>query len=266
MKPEHKKPCIALLGEFSAGKSTLANLLLGRTQSRVRVTATQVPPLWYQHGNGEPVRIRNDDTKEPLGPDADIAVAVEDTKVVHVPLDAPILERIDLLDMPGSSDPNMAPDVWDSLLPSVDIAIWCTPATQAWRQSEAAIWDNMPDAVQNRSMMLLTRFDKVRMQDQTRVLKRVRTEVAGQFRHVLPAALLAKDAAGRSPALKTIIAALDDLIENAVPKVVAPVEASRAQIPKCPPRPLHEAVTPRRVTALSAGTKSKRRSGPSALF
>jgi GTPase Era involved in 16S rRNA processing len=41
---------VAILGEFSSGKSTLANVLLGRVSSPVRVTATQVPPIWYTHG------------------------------------------------------------------------------------------------------------------------------------------------------------------------------------------------------------------------
>ncbi len=261
-----KRPCVALLGEFSAGKSTLANLLLGRRQSPVRVTATQTPPLWYQYGTGDPVRILDDDTAEPLAAGSGSSVPLEDTKFVQVPLDAPILERIDLLDMPGSSDPNMAPDLWDQLLPGVDIAIWCTPATQAWRQSEAAIWDLVPATLQQRSMLLLTRIDKVRAQDQPRVLKRVRDEVAGQFRHVLPAALLTADDGAHSTGPSSIVSALDDLIECAVPQIAQAPERPAPQAPMRSKVPTPDLVAPRRVTTLSAGRTIRRRTAQNALI
>ena len=41
-----KRPRVALMGEFSAGKSTLSNLLIGRAALPVNVTATQLPPVW----------------------------------------------------------------------------------------------------------------------------------------------------------------------------------------------------------------------------
>jgi hypothetical protein len=89
------------------------------------------------------------------------SVPVEGTQFVRVFLEAPILERLDFIDMPGSSDPNMSPDIWNAILPQADAVIWCTPATQAWRQSEAAIWDEVDPDVQERSVLLVTRIDKV---------------------------------------------------------------------------------------------------------
>ena len=41
-----RKPRVALMGEFSAGKSTLTNVLLGQKSIPVRVTATSLPPVW----------------------------------------------------------------------------------------------------------------------------------------------------------------------------------------------------------------------------
>ena len=40
-----RKPVIALMGEFSAGKSTLLNLLVGRNILPTQVTATRMPPV-----------------------------------------------------------------------------------------------------------------------------------------------------------------------------------------------------------------------------
>lgn len=191
-----RKPRLALLGEFSAGKSTLVNLLLGQAHSPIRVTATQMPPLWYCEGNGPPMRIGHDGQETPIeiAPGDQIgpgAVAMDATRAVRVSLDATILKSFDIIDMPGSSDPNMSADVWDSLLPLADAVIWCTPATQAWRQSEAAIWEDVPPALHAQSILLLTRMDKVATpENRKRVLSRVIHETNGQFRYVLPVSLL----------------------------------------------------------------------------
>ena len=263
---KNRIPRVALLGEFSAGKSTLANLLLGRSQSPVRVTATQMPPLWYCFGDGPPLRITDDGAKEDLPEDDSRAVPVAGTKAVQVPLDAPILQRFDLFDMPGSSDPNMAPDVWDRLLPEMDIAIWCTPATQAWRQSEAALWDGLPPALQKRSMLLLTRIDKVSIADRPRVLKRVRSEAESQFRHVIPVALLTasnSDEASDASGMTRVLSALDDLLDNAEPAAPETPHPTRpdASGTVTALRPL--SVKPRRVTALTAGRGTRRGSANS---
>jgi len=192
-----RKPRIALMGEFSAGKSTLANIIMEQATSPVRVTATQLPPIWYAHGTGKPVRIALDGTETELDGDLLTEVSPDDTRAVRVFLDSDVLEVCDIIDMPGSSDPNIAAEVWQAMLPMADAVIWCTPATQAWRQSEAAIWDDVPIDLHDRSILLLTRFDKVRSSgDGARVLSRVKREVDGLFRHVFPVALLEATEAG----------------------------------------------------------------------
>lgn len=186
---QDRKPKVLLLGEFSSGKSTLANALLGDISSPMRVTATQMPPIEYCAGEGPPIHIASDGTQTPLSPDALGEVPVEGTRAIRIFHTAKLLDQVDLIDMPGSSDPNMAPDIWDSLLPTADIVLWCSPATQAWRQSEAALWDSAPERLFKTSLLLLTRSDKIQSpQDHARLLGRVRRETQGLFRRVLPIA------------------------------------------------------------------------------
>jgi hypothetical protein len=217
--PQSAKPKIALLGEFSSGKSTLANVLLGRVSSPVRVTATQVPPIWYTYGEGDPVVLDSEGHESVIGLDEIASVAVEGTQFVRVFLRAPILERLDFIDMPGSSDPNMSPDVWNAILPQADAVIWCTPATQAWRQSEAAIWDEVDPDVQERSILLVTRIDKVLSDaDRARLMKRMRRETTGTFRDIFAADLLSatrdlETAAGAAgTGTQAVQAAVDSLL------------------------------------------------------
>ena len=189
--PPKTKPRIALMGEFSAGKSTLANLLLEQPHSPVQVTATQLPPVWYSHGAGGAHRIALNGDRTPIAGGDWTATAPEDTQLIQVELEADILQSADLIDLPGTSDPSLATRYWETLVPQVDLVIWCTPSNQAWRQSEAALWETVPPELQSRSLLLITRMDKIRAEvDKARILHRVTNETSGLFKKVLPISLV----------------------------------------------------------------------------
>lgn len=186
-----KRPCVALMGEFSAGKSTLSNLLLGNAALPVHVTATQLPPVWISQGKDSPYCVDMNGDKQPVDLNDLEAVKVASTNHIRIFHEAKCLADFDLIDMPGISDPNMAVDVWQRVIHHADVVIWCSHATQAWRQSEAAVWSTMPKEFYERSLLLLTRMDKILSErDQSRVIKRVESETKGLFRKVLPVSLI----------------------------------------------------------------------------
>ena len=75
--------------------------------------------------------------------------------------------------------------------------IWCTHATQAWRQSEAAVWEEISGRLQGPNTLLITHFDKLRnSRDRDRVEKRVRKETGDSFAAVFPLSLSEAIAAG----------------------------------------------------------------------
>ncbi|WP_158547391.1 GTPase [Rhodovulum sp. 12E13] len=190
------RPVIALMGEFSAGKSTLANLLLGERASPVKVTATQLPPIWYTYGTGSPERVDLEGHAHPIPPAEIEGIDPHDTAFIRVPLAAGVLELMDLIDMPGISDPNMEATVWKRLIHEADGVIWCTHATQAWRQSEAATWEELPAELHANSLLLLTRADKLREADLQRVVTRVKAETGGMFAGLFPVSLMLAATAG----------------------------------------------------------------------
>ena len=274
------RPRIALLGEFSAGKSTLVNVLMKGAHSPVRVTATQLPPIWYCHGSGPSIQIARDGTESEL-PGGDLSAApLDDTRAIRVQVEADILQHCDLLDMPGSSDPNMTPDIWDALLPQAQGVIWCTPATQAWRQSEAAIWEEVPEELHERAILLLTRFDKIRMSDdRKRLLARVRKETRDLFRSVYPVALLrALEGEGDAEAwaesgMGDVLAALHQVIAEIggaprpQPAEVVPMPTGSADAAETAPAPAPGAIIPRRVSRpVGRGARSRRASSEGSLI
>lgn len=235
--PAPRRPRVALMGEFSAGKSTLSNLLIGSQSLPVNVTATQLPPVWMTHGDEAPYRVDLDGEEF----DIDIArlsdVKVGDTSHIRIFLDSEFLKMCDLIDMPGISDPNMAAEVWQRVIHNADIVIWCSHATQAWRQSEAAVWSTMPAALHQKSILLLTRMDRILSdRDRERVIRRVEKETRGLFRAVLPASLIkALEAEGDPQAwadsgadrLLELLAELVDEVNEAAAE--APAQGARSR-------------------------------------
>ena len=186
-----RKPRIALMGEFSAGKSTLSNLLIGSNPLPTKVTATQLPPVWISWGDGPAYRKDLDGETHPVALDRLAEVDPAETRMIRIFKKSETIESCDIIDMPGISDPNMASEVWERMIGKADAVIWCTHATQAWRQSEAAVWETLDPKLRETSLLLVTRFDKlVSDKDRSRVLKRIRRETDGLFRASLPIALL----------------------------------------------------------------------------
>lgn len=189
--PLTRKPRIAIMGEFSSGKSTLCNVLMGARPLLEKVTATQLPPVWLSCGPADAYTMGLDG----VAYDVDVAdlysVSLETTEYVRIFMKSDILRYCDLIDMPGISDPSMSPEVWERMAHLADGVLWCTHATQAWRQSESGVWSTFPEEMRRNSLLLVTRFDKIiGDSDRAKVLKRVVQEVDGLFADVVPVSLL----------------------------------------------------------------------------
>jgi GTPase SAR1 family protein len=251
--PRLRKPRIALMGEFSAGKSTLANLLVEADRLPVQVTATQLPPIWISHGRGQAHRVDLDGKTIPVSLARIADVPLAETAYVRLFQDAQILSSCDIIDMPGVSDPNMPPAVWQRILPMADGILWCTHATQAWRQSESAIWSTLAPAIQRRSLLLLTRIDKILGDnDRQRIIRRLRHETDGLFAESCLPISLTRARAGRSSApdwtssgAEALLAAIDRLIA-AISKDLG-AEELPTPTTALPAGPAAPAILPRRI-------------------
>lgn len=190
-RPEQPRPRLALMGEFSAGKSTLSNLLLGGAALPVRVTATRLPPVWISHCARSAVTVDHAGQEMALDPACWGDISPDTTRMIRLSHPSETLEICDLIDMPGISDPNLPQAVWSALLDEIDTVVWCTQATQAWRQSEAAAWAEIAPRTRRPNLLLVTQIDRLRTdRDRARVLTRVRRETEGLFDAVYPISIL----------------------------------------------------------------------------
>ena len=283
---ESGRPVIALMGEFSAGKSTLLNMLLGRDMLPMQVTATQLPPIWLSFGEGEPYRVDLSGRRHPVNLARMEEVPVADTQHVRVFGQADALQLCDFLDTPGISDPQIPAEVWRRAAEMADGVIWCTHATQAWRQSEAGAWSEIGKGLEPTSLMLVTQMDKMRLpRDRERLMARLRREASASFSEILGVSLLKArlavedEAAFRESGAEALLSALVGLVErielraaqglHAPGQPAAPAPAPAAAY-EAAPETAHEAapghpVMPRRVER-DRGARAEARGGSAAAL
>lgn len=187
-----RRPRFAVLGEFSAGKSTLINLLSNGASLKTQVTATQMSPVWLSYGDHAPSRVDLTGAEHPytLGDPVD----VDRTAFVRMATKNTILSLCDLIDTPGNSDPNINPIAWERMIEVADAAIWCSPSTQAWRQSERASWREVPARFRKHSILLLTQADKLESDaDREKVLRRVTRDAKNDFAAIFMLSLVVQN-------------------------------------------------------------------------
>lgn len=198
-----RKPRVMVAGEFSSGKTKLINGLLGETVLPSNVTATALPPIWLVSGDKGLLAVDLEGNQRPAASLQE--VCVDDTSYCVLSHPAACLKQFEIIDTPGNSDPNIPAESWERMLAFADTVVWCSNATQAWRQSEKSVWTEMPDRLLN-ATMVITHAD--RMTDATsahRVLRRVTREAGEFFDEIMMASLmLDADIARIAHHLKTI--------------------------------------------------------------
>ncbi|GHC66781.1 dynamin family protein [Neogemmobacter tilapiae] len=177
-----RKPVIAIMGEFSAGKSTLLNMLIGQAILPTQITATKLPPVWLRHGNEAPYRVDRNNVKHPIDLNNLAGIPLKDTRYIRIYVESEVLESCDLLDTPGISDPNIPMTMWFKTLGYASAALWCTHAGQAWRESERGAWESLPERLRRHSILLVTRADKITNEiDRMKIDNRLRRETDSLF-------------------------------------------------------------------------------------
>ena len=182
-----RMPRIALMGEFSAGKSTVVNALLGSEVVPTAATATHLPAVWFAFGDATgDFAITQDRTARALA-DPDLG-RTDLRQFAALKLVRPVetLEQFEIIDTPGISDPTLSGDALSLAVELADAVIWCTPANQAWRQSEIARWRKLPTRLKARSLLLVTRADTLGSdRNRDKVRARLEQEAGAEFSKIL---------------------------------------------------------------------------------
>ena len=215
---------IAVIGEFNSGKSTLANLLV-RIESlpTAVIPNTRIPTLLYHARAPEIFAVSPDRSRRRLRA---AAPAVPPQPIFRLEVGLPVarLKAVEILDMPGLADARLDGSIADLPQHSVDIALWCTLCTQAWKESERAAWHDVAPRMRRRGFLVATHRDLLQSADVDKLLERLHDDAGPWFRGVLPLSTLealtvtrAGHGAGavwQASGAAALETALDDLIHS----------------------------------------------------
>ena len=159
---------VALLGEFSSGKSRLINALLGEkvlsvgrvpvTRSVTRLVHADELSITVRHADGSEVGVAPDDlrahTDERRREEG--APEVEEVVVGHP---SPLLASVEVIDTPGfNSDNELHDQVAAQLLLEADAVLWILAPHQVGSRSEARLLDTVGRA-QGKVVVVLNQID-----------------------------------------------------------------------------------------------------------
>jgi tRNA U34 5-carboxymethylaminomethyl modifying GTPase MnmE/TrmE len=177
------RPRVVVLGETNAGKTSLTNLLLDQTIVPQSVIANTRRPLVLRYG--ETARLtgitRNGRIDLTVGDAGQHDIS--NLRSLEACIPNPRLSIFDLVDTPGLSTSEQLHDVE---LQATDLVLWCTPATQAWKESERRLWMSIPRRHHRDAILIATHRDHLRDDHEMRKVRaRLAAETAGCFQSIV---------------------------------------------------------------------------------
>ena len=162
---------VAILGEFSSGKSRLINALLGDNILSVGLVPVTRSVTKIRYGQNKTVTVKyvNQDIKSvPLEQlrtyiderkKSDISEAEIKEVIIHFPAD--VLKRIEIWDTPGFNSNNELHDqVATQLLNEADVVVWAMAAHQIGSKSESKLL-KIAEKLKGRVLAVLNQVDRI---------------------------------------------------------------------------------------------------------
>jgi hypothetical protein len=223
---------VAICGEMNAGKSSLANLLAGiESLPTAVISNTRIPTLLYYTAEPEIWTVEENGQRERLN--GDNITPRGSIFRVEVGLPSQRLRTVQVLDLPGLADPRMGGSAVDLADHHVDLAIWCTMSTQAWKESERTAWSMMSPRLNTRGMLVATHRDLLYDPgDRRKLLARLREEAGTSFTSIIllstleALAVMGKDRRGLAGA--AWIASGAEALESALGSLLLRLREQRA--------------------------------------
>ena len=222
---------MAVIGEFNSGKSALSNLLV-RIESlpTAVISNTRIPTLLYHAPRPEICAVYDDRRREWLR--ASSQLSSPNVFRLEVGLPSERLRAVQILDLPGLADARFDGSIPDLTSHSVDLALWCTLSTQAWKESERAAWEQIPARLRGRGLLVATHSDLLlNGSDLEKLLRRLHDVAGSSFRDILPMstlealAVMGQDHEGPADAIWKASGA--DAFETALDQLIEYVRAQR---------------------------------------
>lgn len=179
-----RPPRVILLGESNVGKSSVANLLLGRSLLPTSIIENTLTPTLLRYAEALEVVVVTKQGRRKLDASQLETVASGNYDSLEVGVPADRLRSFEILDTPADMGVRWlasAPASQDARL-----VVWCTTATQAWKESERRIWAELPPRLYRNALLAVTNKDRLKSEQELHSLhERLRLVTRGQFRQIV---------------------------------------------------------------------------------
>lgn len=177
-----RPPRIAIIGEANTGKTSLANLLLGREMLITDIVNNTRAPILIRYAERTTLSaIEVGGIHRSLTHD-NLRTLRQGTYVsLEIGLPLPVLQRFEIIDTPGVTVLGEDSNRMAYVCRQADMAIWCTLATQAWRATERELWSRVSERTRHSSLLAVTHADALTPADQARVGERLQREAKPLF-------------------------------------------------------------------------------------
>lgn len=171
---------IVILGEYNSGKTSVADLLIGKGVLPTSVISnTRVPVLIGYAPSAALYGIDRNGTSIRIDGDADDPLTDLSYRAIQLKLPLPWLQDYQVLDTPPLGSPQ-------AFIEEADIVVWCTVATRAWTESERVRWTSLPQRCYRHALLVATHKDSIHTEDEClQVIRRLRPLTQGLFRDVV---------------------------------------------------------------------------------
>jgi hypothetical protein len=106
-------------------------------------------------------------------------------RLIEVCLPVDVLRRLELIEVRAFPEGRPSSPSAEAFR-NVDLAVWCTLATQAWKETELAAWKRIPPGRRRRALMLVTYRDTIRREaDEAKIMARLLHSSAALFSGVV---------------------------------------------------------------------------------
>lgn len=206
---------IAIVGQFSSGKSTFLNALLSKDVLPTGITPVTSKVNFINYGEEYKLKVNYNNganeyhSLEMISLFSDQRKAVKDIKylTLYAPMD--ILKDISFVDTPGLNSQSLEDTLTTKkILRDVDGIIWLTLIDNAGKESEAEVLNEYLENFKDKSLCVLNQKDKFTPKEVETTLSYIKERFSIFFSHVIP--ISAKQA------LDSRVNQKEVLIENAL--------------------------------------------------
>lgn len=183
-----------MLGESNSGKTSLVNSLLGHALLPTSVVANTRLPVLLRFDEAASVSSVSAAGRSKLDAHHLDGGAIAQSRSLEVGIPNERLKTFDIMDTPGQSGASFLLQTGE--LTPLQLLVWCTVATQAWKESERRTWLSLPRSYRSQAILAVTHADDLKSQsEKAQVEFRLRTVTGGLFKHIVFVATGQPDAA-----------------------------------------------------------------------